>query len=333
MLRISRLAAVAAALVLLANAAGGAAAAGSAAVVKAPPLKWWKPARLTNGTFTRFQYQLSDSGSISIVPDVQVYAIDFDTARDAIPVLRKKVPGVRVICYFSAGSWEKYRVADDRQYRGIDPASWKAAGALGNVMDDWPDERWLDVRSRVVRANMVKRIDYCKRIGCDGVDPDNVNFYDGNNPGFPLTASNAVDYIKFLAGEAHKRGLAIGLKNCADILPDVEPLVDWAISEECVTYGFCDAYKALGRGKPVWNMEYCDSWSFFDEPSQRPACFCKRTAALGISTLFKRVALDAPGISCNRYCRNNAACLPATSTSTCGVRRDLCGMVPDPAQL
>lgn len=164
MLRISRLAAVAAALVLLANAAGGAAAAGSAAVVKAPPLKWWKPARLTNGTFTRFQYQLSDSGSISIVPDVQVrgrwpgagvahrmhadpaaggatvarpactlppwsawqpchphqhhspavlawlcagshahcclaamqvYAIDFDTARDAIPVLRKKVPGVR----------------------------------------------------------------------------------------------------------------------------------------------------------------------------------------------------------------------------------------------
>lgn len=43
---------------------------------------------------------------------------------------------------------------------------------------------------------------------------------------------------------------------------------------------------------------------FFDEPSQRPACFCKRTAALGISTLFKRVALDAPGISCNRYCRH-----------------------------
>lgn len=32
---------------------------------------------------------------------------------------------------------------------------------------------------------------------------------------------------RFLAGEAHKRGLAIGLKNCADILPDVEPLVDW----------------------------------------------------------------------------------------------------------
>lgn len=28
-----------------------------------------------------------------------------------------------------------------------------------------------------------------------------------------------------------------------------------------MTYGFCDAYKALGRGKPVWNMEYCDSWS------------------------------------------------------------------------
>ncbi|KAL4440654.1 hypothetical protein ABPG77_000363 [Micractinium sp. CCAP 211/92] len=335
MIRCSRQAAVAAVLVVLTTAAGGAAAQGAAAartlakpVAKAPPLRWWKPARYTNGTFTRFQYQLSDSGSIPAV-----YAIDFDTARDAIPALRKKVPGAKVICYFSAGSWEKYRVADDKQYRGINPASWKAAGALGNVMADWPDERWLDVRNKVVRANMVKRIDYCKRIGCDGVDPDNVNFYDDNNPGFPLTAKDAINYMKFLANEAHSRGLAIGLKNCHDIIADVEPLIDWAISEECVVYGYCGDYKALGRGKPVWNIEYCDEWSFFGEPSQRPACFCKRVAALGISTLFKRAELDAPGISCDQYCRHNAACLPATATAGCSAWRDLCGLVPNPAQL
>lgn len=26
-------------------------------------------------------------------------------------------------------------------------------------------------------------------------------------------------------------------------------------------YGYCGDYKALGRGKPVWNIEYCDEWS------------------------------------------------------------------------
>lgn len=41
----------------------------------------------------------------------QVYAIDFDTAKTAIPVLKKKNPAARVICYFSAGSWEDYRWA------------------------------------------------------------------------------------------------------------------------------------------------------------------------------------------------------------------------------
>jgi len=40
---------------------------------------------------------------------VQVYAIDVDSAADNIPKLRKKNAAVKVICYFSAGSWEEFR--------------------------------------------------------------------------------------------------------------------------------------------------------------------------------------------------------------------------------
>lgn len=42
------------------------------------------------------------------------------------------------------------------------------------------------------------------------------------------------------------------------------------------------------------------------------------------------VARPNPVRPCRRH---NAACLPATATAGCSARRDLCGLVPDPAQL
>jgi hypothetical protein len=97
----------------------GAATAPTAATAAAAAAAWWKPrGRNPDGSLLRFQYQLSDSGAITYVPGVQVYAIDIDTARTAFPALRKRArqqagassnATVRVICYFSAGSWEEFR--------------------------------------------------------------------------------------------------------------------------------------------------------------------------------------------------------------------------------
>ena len=95
--------------------------AGAATAPTAAPAAaaWWTPwGRNPDGSLLRFQYQLSDSGAITFVPGVQVYTIDIDTARTAIPALRKRArqqagaasnATVRVICYFSAGSWEEFR--------------------------------------------------------------------------------------------------------------------------------------------------------------------------------------------------------------------------------
>ena len=40
------------------------------------------------------------------------YAVDIDQAKDAIKALKAKNSAIKVVCYFSAGSWEDYRCTD-----------------------------------------------------------------------------------------------------------------------------------------------------------------------------------------------------------------------------
>lgn len=99
-------------------------------------------------------------------PDVSIFDIDlFDTPAATIAQLHKL--GKKVICYFSAGSYENWR-PDANDF---------AAGDLGNNLDDWPGEKWLRLSSQNVRAIMKKRVEMAKEKGCDGLDPDNVDGY------------------------------------------------------------------------------------------------------------------------------------------------------------
>ena len=58
-------------------------------------------------------------------------------------------------------------------------------------------------------------------------------------------------------------------------------------------------------------------------PTQDPGCVCAKAASAGLNFLIKRVALDAAGISCSRYCASHAcvakASCQAAAPSTCGV--------------
>lgn len=83
-----------------------------------------------------------------------------DSSAETVEAFHAK--GHSVICYFSAGSWEKYR-SDAGEF---------PEEALGKVMDGWPDEKWVDTRNQGVRDLMRKRIQEAKEKGCDGVDPD-----------------------------------------------------------------------------------------------------------------------------------------------------------------
>lgn len=64
----------------------------------------------------------------------------------------------------------------------------------------------------------------------------------------------------------------------------LEPSFDFAVVEECFTYGECDAYLPFIRsGKAVLHVD--------DEGSLDG--FCPTTTSLGFSSMKKRVSLDA----------------------------------------
>jgi hypothetical protein len=86
------------------------------------------------------------------------------------------------------------------------------AEAFGKGLDGWPGERWLDTRSEAVRRDHEGAAGSAVAKGATGSSPDNVDAY-GTDTGFPLTAATQLDYNRFLAREAHGRGLSVGLKN------------------------------------------------------------------------------------------------------------------------
>lgn len=227
---------------------------------------------------TGWQWQLS--GTLDTTIDVPVYDVDMIETSDA-ELMKLKADGRKVICYFSAGSYEPYR-PDADQFAMAD---------LGNELDGWPGERWLDTRSAAVRDIMKARLDVAKSRGCDAVEPDNVDGY-LNDPGFPLDADTQLDYNKFIAAEAHARGLSVGLKNDMDQAAELEPFFDWALNEECFTYGECGVYTGsfIAAGKAVFHAEYVDAGQL--------SAVCAVTKPLQISTLIKNLDLDAYRLTC-----------------------------------
>ncbi len=226
-------------------------------------------------------WQIQYTGEIDTSLDVGMYNVDlFDTPSPVIEELRRR--GVFVMCYFSAGSHENWRP---------DAAKFPP-GVLGEDMEGWPGEKWLDVRRLDALAPIMDaRLDLAVQKGCDGVDPDNVNGYT-NDTGFPLTARDQLAYNIFLSGAAHQRGLAVGLKNDLDQIIDLVPYFDWVMNEECFSYRECHLLQPfLEAGKPVFVIEY----------ELPPEKFCARATQMGFNALLKHRELDAYRIDCRRF--------------------------------
>jgi hypothetical protein len=192
-----------------------------------------------------WQWQLSGAVDTSI--NAQMYDIDMFAISPAV-MQKLHADNRAVMCYFSAGTYEPDR-PDSAQL---------AATGLGTVLDGWPDERWVDIRSPAVRAIMKARLELAVKQGCNGVEPDNVDAFDNEN-GLGLTAQDQLAFNTFLATEAHARGLSIGLKNTLALIPQLVGLFDWALNEECEVYSECAALQPfIAAGKAVFHCEYTD---------------------------------------------------------------------------
>jgi len=232
---------------------------------------WYKP-----DVDTSWQWQLQ--GEVNTSYNVELYDIDlFDSNKTLIQSL--KDDGKRVICYFSAGSWESWR-SDANDF----PSSVK-----GEKMDGW-DELWLDISNEALAPIMRARLDLAVQKGCDGVEPDNMDGYT-NQTGFSLSADDQLAYNKFIANEARKRGLSVGLKNDVDQITELEPYYDFSLNEQCHVFNECEQMiPFIDAHKPVLNAEY--KQAYVDNNHSERDTLCIESNNLSLQTLILPLALD-----------------------------------------
>ena len=249
----------------------------SPAFPSSPPRasSWWRPAPgLT------WQWQLSEP-PVDLTVEAQVYDIDlFDNATTVVEQLHEQ--GRKVIGYISVGSREDWRP----------DAGHFPPELLGKDYDGWPGEKWLDIRRIDLLGPIMRaRLDLCKEKGFDAVEPDNIEIH-GNDSGFPISYADQLAYAGWLADEAHARGLAIGLKNAADMVTEALPFFDFAITEDCFVQGWHErVLPFIAAGKPVFAAEYTDT-----EVDFQAACAWGR--AHKISFIQKNRILTAFQINC-----------------------------------
>ncbi|ORX78110.1 hypothetical protein BCR32DRAFT_235266 [Anaeromyces robustus] len=203
--------------------------------------------------------------------------------------------GLKVICYFSAGTYEPFRTESQGML--------KIPGLVRNKMEEW-DENWLDYRIEGIKPFMTERLDIAKAKDCDGVEFDNVDAYTNTFWDDPLTASDQIKYNRWLAQEAHDRGLSAGLKNCVGLLSDLVSNFDFAINEECSEYNECHQYSIfLNKNKAVFVALYG-----YISNSKFMSRVCSEVNNMNLSTIIKDPSEDLkyPYIrfSFSKYCHS-----------------------------
>ena len=191
-----------------------------------------------------FHMQLT--GPLDTSLDADVYVVDGENTSDG-ELDELKARG-RVLCYFSAGSWEPWRQ---------DAAAFPDS-ALGAPVEGYPEERWLDVRDGGVRENIEGRVERFFGKGCDGVAPGLLASHPADS-GIPLTSSDQLDYAHFVAVAAHARGMAVAYSGADAWTQTLEPDFDLGLSVGCLSRGTCDAWLVIRQaGKAVFLVETGD---------------------------------------------------------------------------
>ncbi len=236
-------------------------------------INWYKP-----DIYSSWQWQLM--GAVNTSYDVDIYDIDlFDSNETLIQSLKDN--GKKVICYFSAGSYENWRDDKDDFLNEV----------LGDNMDGWAGEKWLDISNESLKPIMEARLDLAKQKGCDGVEPDNMDGYT-NNTSFSLSASDQLTYNKFIANEARKRGLSVGLKNDVDQIVQLEPFFDFSVNESCHRYNECENMQPfIDANKPVFNAEYAQE--YINNSNGERDNMCADSINLQFKTLILPLELDS----------------------------------------
>ncbi|WP_165971701.1 endo alpha-1,4 polygalactosaminidase [Meridianimarinicoccus aquatilis] len=232
---------------------------------------------LRDGSY--WDWQLTEPFDLSV--DVKVIDLDADSVSRA-QISALKARGVKTICYVSVGTVENYR----------DDAGQFPESVMGVVYDDWPNERYLDIRQRDVLVPLMQaRFDRCKALGFDAIEPDNMDLFE-NDTGLDISMQDQANYMAELVAYAHRIGLEIGQKNAPELIPYMHDRFDFIIFESCFYYDFCDdAEPYISAGKDVLATEYPHKRVNENEA-------CAYGAKTGVKFIFKERELAAGGRAC-----------------------------------
>jgi hypothetical protein len=254
----------------------------------------WTPAR-----GARWQWILDGNAEACRNVNVAVCDIDWRSGEDetrpvsdpvnvaAVQARRRLIRdlqgrGTKVVCYIEAGDWNRER----RDYRAL-PTS-----ALGNTIDGWLSERWVNVssshRPQVLQV-MQARVNECAADGFDAMEFDMVEAIDDRSRGFALTDAEQITFNRALAAMAHRAGKAAVHKGIPRLAPHLVNDFDFALVEECNLQD-CTPLNAYTRaGKAVLVAEYNGGTN---GTPYRDARRCNVAAANGWSLIQKNVNLD-----------------------------------------
>lgn len=258
----------------------------------------WPPALHPNPAVQPPEWDWQLVTPVRLNPDsnIKIYNIDMFDNEDSGAVEMLHAHGKRVICYISVGSWEDWR----------DDAADFPRSILGVTYTGYPDERWLDIRDVNPKKSktgmklaqiLLKRFQRAQEMGCDAVEPDNMDGYDTSShesTGFPLTYEDQIYFNLWLADAVQGLGMAVALKNNVGQArdPRIYTTFDFVVSEQCFQYKECDAFSEfLALNKPVFEAEY----------SLSPSKFCPKAKASRISAIKKRTSLNASRADCSAY--------------------------------
>ncbi len=218
-------------------------------------------------------------GAVNIEEPAEFFYLDAQQ-QPADDLTSLHAQGRRYLCYLSAGTVESFR----------DDADLFPDHAVGNVVPEFPNERWLDVRDAEVRALMAKRIAALAEAGCDGVAPASLTGYETDS-GFDLTPRDTLDYAQFVADAAHAAGMSVGLTGPSALTLELWRSFDFGLAIGCVVSSMCREYAALtAANKPVLHVELGDE----DTALQ----LCKSAQALGFDAIVSDAGFTGRCVVC-----------------------------------
>jgi hypothetical protein len=177
-----------------------------------------------------------------------VHLDGFDASKSNVDEWKKK--GYHVGAYISTGSWEKWRPdANDFPKQTI-----------GKNYDGWPGEKWLEIKYwQDLKSVMSKRFQMVKDKGFELIECDNCEVGSRSVQVKDKAEQKelSIAYHKWLAAEAHGKGLNIAWKNTLNLIKDIVDDFDACFNEEAMNYNETEELKRFTQeNKPVWVFEY-----------------------------------------------------------------------------